>query len=228
MRRSPLPSSAQRPTPKPFQVPILESLHDERAARAFQEPCRRPDRHRQDLDLSIRLRLLRRAGYERLLFIAHRDEILQQSQDVFRPSSATPLSATRYVGRERPAAWTHVFASIQSLHRIVDSLEPDHFDVVIVDEFHHAEADTYRKLLEHLTPKVLLGLTATPERADGKDILHWFDDRIAYEMRLWEALDRGLLCPFHYFGIGDGTDLRGGRASSAGDTSRATSRRPHR
>ena len=78
-----------------------------------------------------------------------------------------------------------------------------------MDEFHHAEADTYIKLLKHLKPKVLVGLTATPERADGKDILHWFDERIASEMRLWEALDQGLLCPFHYLGVGDGTDLRG-------------------
>jgi hypothetical protein len=74
---------------------------------------------------------------------------------------------------------------------------------------HHAEADTYRRLLGHLQPKVLVGLTATPERADGKLILHWFDERVATEMRLWEALDTGLLCPFHYLGVSDGTDLRG-------------------
>ena len=86
---------------------------------------------------------------------------------------------------------------------------PESFDVVIVDEFHHAEAPTYRRLLLHLKPKVLLGLTATPERADGQYILHWFDDRIATDMRLWEALDLGLLAPFHYLGVGDGTDLRG-------------------
>ena len=89
-----------------------------------------------------------------------------------------------------------------------------------VDEFHHAEAATYRKLLEHLQPKVLLGLTATPERTDGQDIVHWFDNRIACDMRLWQALDQGLLSPFHYFGVADGTDLRGvafdrGRYASA-------------
>ena len=93
----------------------------------------------------------------------------------------------------------------------IQDLDPSQFDVLVVDEFHHAEADTYRKLLDHLKPRILLGLTATPERADGNDILHWFDDRIAYEMRLWDALDRGLLCPFHYLGVGDGTDLRGVR-----------------
>ncbi len=88
-------------------------------------------------------------------------------------------------------------------------MDPEAWDVVIVDEFHHSEAPTYRRLLEHLRPKVLVGLTATPERADGQDIVHWFDDRVACDMRLWQALDQGLLCPFHYFGVADGTDLRG-------------------
>ena len=79
--------------------------------------------------------------------------------------------------------------------------------MVIVDEFHHAEAPTYRKLLEHLQPQILLGLTATPERTDAADILHYFDGHIAVELRLWDALERGLLCPFQYFGLHDNTDL---------------------
>ncbi len=78
---------------------------------------------------------------------------------------------------------------------------------MIIDEFHHAAAQSYSRLLETLQPKVLLGLTATPERADGKSILHYFDGRIASELRLWDALDRQLLSPFQYFGIHDGTDL---------------------
>ncbi len=86
-------------------------------------------------------------------------------------------------------------------------IQPDAFDIVIVDEIHHSAAQTYRKLLEHLQPKELLGLTATPERADGQSILEWFDGRIATELRLWEALEREILCPFQYFGIHDGTDL---------------------
>ena len=68
----------------------------------------------------------------------------------------------------------------------------------MVDEFHHAAAATYRRLLEHLRPKIHLGLTATPERTDGQSVLEWFDGRIAVELRLWDALERGLLCPFHY------------------------------
>jgi hypothetical protein len=79
--------------------------------------------------------------------------------------------------------------------------------MVIVDEFHHAEAPSYRALLEHLQPRWLLGLTATPERADGESILPWFDGHMAFEMRLWDALDQQLLSPFQYFGIADGEDL---------------------
>ena len=102
-----------------------------------------------------------------------------------------------------------MFASIQSLRNAdLDDLAPDHFDVVIVDEFHHAAAPSYERLLQHLEPRELLGLTATPERADGLPVLNWFDDRIAAELRLWDAIDQQHLSPFHYFGIHDGLDLR--------------------
>ena len=80
--------------------------------------------------------------------------------------------------------------------------------MVIVDEFHHAAADTYRALLERVRPVELLGLTATPERSDGLPLLHWFDDRIAAELRLWDAIDQHRLCPFVYYGVHDGLDLR--------------------
>src|SRR5205823_2106269 len=72
---------------------------------------------------------------------------------------------------------------------------------------YHAAAPTYHRLLSHLRPRVLLGLTATPERTDGQSVLQWFDGRVASELRLWKALDRELLCPFHYFGIGGAPDL---------------------
>ncbi|GIH24925.1 hypothetical protein Aph01nite_32350 [Acrocarpospora phusangensis] len=101
-----------------------------------------------------------------------------------------------------------MFASIQSLHRLdLELLNPEAFDMVIVDEFHHAEAGTYTRLLNHLKPRVLLGLTATPERTDGQDVKHWFGGRIAVELRLWEAIERQLLVPFQYFGVHDGVDL---------------------
>src|SRR6185369_6629795 len=93
-----------------------------------------------------------------------------------------------WVGRERPRRFEHVFASIQSLHAVgLAYLEAERFDVVVIDEFHHAAASTYRGLLEHIRPTELLGLTATPERSDGLPILEWFDSRIAAELRLWDA-----------------------------------------
>jgi superfamily II DNA or RNA helicase/HKD family nuclease len=153
-------------------------------------------------------RRLRAAGQaESLLFVAHRKEILRQSLLTFRQVMRDETFGELYVDGARPEQWRHVFASVQTLH--ANPLpEPDRFDMVVVDEFHHAEAATYRQLLSGVRPKVLLGLTATPERADGQDIKHWFGGRIAAELRLWEALERGLLAPFQYFGVHDGTDLR--------------------
>ena len=83
---------------------------------------------------------------------------------------------------------------IQSLQRASSKISPDAFDVVVVDEFHHAAADSYDRLLNHLRPRELLGLTATPERLDGRDVTEWFDHRIAVELRLWEAIDRASSC----------------------------------
>jgi superfamily II DNA or RNA helicase len=144
----------------------------------------------------------------RLLFVAHREEILDQSLATFRYALRDASFGEKWVGRSRPTHFDHVFASIQSLHAAtLDDLEPDHFDVVIVDEFHHAAAASYRRLLDHVEPAELLGLTATPERSDGLPILGWFDDRIAAELRLWDAIDQHRLTPFLYFGIHDGLDL---------------------
>lgn len=144
----------------------------------------------------------------RLLFVAHRQEILKQSLSAFRQVLKDGAFGELYVAGDVPEQWQHVFGSIQSLGNLdLARLNPDTFDVVIVDEFHRAGAPTYRRLLEHLRPKLLLGLTATPERSDGEDILHYFDGHIAAEMRLWDALERNLVSPFQYFGIHDGSDL---------------------
>jgi superfamily II DNA or RNA helicase len=155
-----------------------------------------------------------------LLFVAHRKELLEQSLRTFREVLQDADVGELLVGGHRPRDWRHVFASIQALTAAgVEGLPPDRFDVVIVDEFHHAEAATYRRLLDHLAPKVLVGATATPERTDGLDIKRWFDGRFAFEMRLWDALDQRLLSPFHYFGVADDVDLssltwrRGGYAT---------------
>src|SRR5680860_1466123 len=89
----------------------------------------------------------------------------------------------------------------------IEWLDPDAFDVLVVDEFHHAAAASYERLLEELQPRELLGLTATPERLDGRDVTHWFGGRTAVELRLWEAIDEGLLVPFQYFGLAYDTYL---------------------
>ena len=155
-------------------------------------------------------RLVEEKGDLSLLFVAHRREILHQSRSTFAAVMADGTFGETWVGGKRPTEWRHVFASIQSLHADgLESVGSDQFDVVIVDEFHHAEAATYRRLLEHIQPQVLIGLTATPERADGGDVTEWFDGHIATELRLWHALEQDLLCPFNYFGIADNTDLRG-------------------
>lgn len=173
-------------------------------------------------------RLRDQHGDLRLLFVAHRQEILKQSLGAFRQVLRSGDFGELYVDGHRPDEWRHVFASIQSLTQVDPAqLDPSAFDVVIVDEFHRAAAPTYRRLLARLfegddaraqrqPPRILLGLTATPERTDAEDILHYFDNHIAVELRLWDALERGLLCPFQYFGLHDNTDLSSVRWSRKG------------
>ncbi|WP_176491114.1 MULTISPECIES: DEAD/DEAH box helicase family protein [Microbulbifer] len=145
----------------------------------------------------------------RLLFVAHREEILDQSIATFRYALRDPVFGEKWVGNHRPKDFQHVFASIQSLNAAgLSNLDVDHFDVVIIDEFHHAAAPSYKNLLSHVEPLELLGLTATPERVDGLSILEWFDGRIAAELRLWDAIDQHRLTPFSYYGIHDGMDLK--------------------
>jgi len=152
-----------------------------------------------------------RGGWDppaRLLFVAHRHEILEQSLATFRNVLHDGAFGELWVAGQRPLRGDHVFASVQSLQAVdLSRVRADYYDMVVIDEFHHAAAPTYVRLLEHFTPRVLLGMTATPERTDEVDITRWFDGRVAFEMRLWEALDEGLLCPFQYLGVADGTDL---------------------
>ncbi|MGW1431013.1 DUF3427 domain-containing protein [Streptomyces sp. NPDC002431] len=146
----------------------------------------------------------------RLLFVAHRKEILEQSLRVYQNVLVDANFGELFVGGEIPENWTHVFGSVQSLSssRALDRLNPDHFDVIVIDEFHHGTSQTYRRIVDHFEPQELLGLTATPERMDGLNIQdEFFDGRIAAEMRLWEALENDLLSPFHYFGVTDNTDM---------------------
>ena len=153
-------------------------------------------------------RLLARTPSLRLLFVAHRKEILEKSLDTFRHALRDANFGELWVDGATPTDFDHVFASIQSLTATgYASLKPDHFDVVVVDEFHHAAADSYQALLDHVEPRELLGLTATPERTDGLDVLHHFGGQITAELRLWDAIDQHRLSPFLYYGIHDGLDL---------------------
>lgn len=155
-------------------------------------------------------RLCEAAGRElTLLFVAHRKEILEQSLKTYREVVGKGAFGEMFVDGQKPVAWKHVFASVQSLAALgLDKIDPRAFDVVVIDEFHHAEASSYRRLIEHLEPVELLGLTATPERGDGINVADtYFEGRIASELRLWDALDADLLVPFHYFGVADDVDL---------------------
>ena len=114
-----------------------------------------------------------------------------------------------FVGSYKPESIDNLFISIQTFNSqsFTEKTTSDFYDYIIVDEFHHAAAPTYQKLLSYYHPQILLGLTATPERMDGKSILPYFNNRIAAEIRLPEAIDRKLLCPFQYFGVTDTVDL---------------------
>jgi superfamily II DNA or RNA helicase/HKD family nuclease len=154
----------------------------------------------------------------RLLFVAHREELLSQAIHSFRHVLRDYSFGEMLGAGHEPTRFDHLFATIQSLSSrgLADQLGSAFWDYVVVDEFHHAAADSYTRLLNALKPRFLLGLTATPERADGLDVLHWFGGRAATEIRLWDALQRQLLTPFDYYGVHDGTDLREVRWSRGG------------
>ena len=145
----------------------------------------------------------------RLLFVAHREEILRQSLFTFRAVLKDANFGELFVGSSKPESIDHLFISIQTFNSqdFTAKTLPEFYDYIIVDEFHHAAAPTYQKLLAYYEPRILLGLTATPERMDGKSVLPYFSNRIAAEIRLPEAIDRKLLCPFQYFGVTDTVDL---------------------
>jgi superfamily II DNA or RNA helicase len=145
----------------------------------------------------------------RLLFVAHRKEILEQARATFRGILKDNNFGDLWVDGIEPNSNEYVFASVQTLNNRLKEirLSPEYYDFVIIDEVHHIEAKTYRPIIDYFKPKILLGLTATPERMDGADILKDFCNRIAAEIRLPEALNKKLLSPFQYFGITDNIDL---------------------
>ncbi|WP_314174748.1 DUF3427 domain-containing protein [Streptomyces winkii] len=212
----PVPSSLrnQEVEPYPHQRDMLDRLTVEREVHEF---------HRNLLVAATgtgktvmaaldykRLREQQEGKPLRLLFIAHREEILEQALFKYREVLRDPKFGELYVGGKKPEYNDHVFASIQSFGaQTLEKYAADHFDVIVIDEFHHSAADSYQRLIDHFEPNLeFLGLTATPERSDGIHVHDiYFDGRIAAEMRLWEALEYELLSPFHYFGIADDTDM---------------------
>lgn len=155
-----------------------------------------------------RLSLERGGRRPRLLFVAHRREILHQARATFRAVLRDGSFGEILMGELRPTEFEHVFASVQSLHEErLKTIDRGQFEVVILDEAHHVAAPGWRLAANHFRPSELIGLTATPERGDGQSILDIFEGRVASELRLWDALTSDLLAPFHYFGVADDVDL---------------------
>src|SRR4030066_2389699 len=145
----------------------------------------------------------------KFLFVAHRKDILIQARTMFAGVLRENNFGELWVDGEEPSNYKAVFASVMTLKNRIGQLQltGDHYDFIIIDEVHHIAANSYRPILYKFKPEILLGLTATPERMDGANILDDFCNTIAAEIRLPEALNRKLLCPFQYFGISDSVDL---------------------
>ena len=155
-------------------------------------------------------RFIRTKPEAKFLFIAHREEILKQARSAYRGVLRNGAFGELWVGGHTPDHYRQMFVSIQTLNNQLSQLKltPNYYDYIVIDEVHHIAAASYRTVLEYFSPSILLGLTATPERHDGSDILADFGGVIAAEIRLPEAINRRHLCPFQYFGIDDDTDLR--------------------
>lgn len=198
-------------TPRPFQLRILEALAAARQNNSLRNLVVAATGTGKTVisALDYKRYATEKGAKERLLFVVHRKEILEQALGCFRTVLQDQNFGELLVDGREPADWNHVFASVQSLRNKKPwaLFGTDYFRFVIVDEAHHGKASSYRPLFDHLKPEILLGLTATPERMDGSQILPDFDDQFAAEIRLPEALEEKLLCPFHYFGVSDSIDL---------------------
>ena len=209
-------------TPYPFQKEILDKLEAERTIRNYWRNLVVAATGTGKTVISAfdykNFCDKNRGKPSRLLFVAHREEILKQSLACFRAVMKDGNFGELFFGGYTPESIEHLFISVQTFNSRELNLHttPEFYDYIIVDEFHHAAAPIYQKLLSYYKPKILLGLTATPERMDGKSIFKYFDNRIAAEVRLPEAIDRKLLCPFQYFGVTDTVDLESVRWSRGG------------
>ena len=146
-------------------------------------------------------------GFKRVLFLVHRGQLARQTkksyEKIFDKSVSMGLVGAGHSDYDRD----YIFATVQTLNRDehLQKYEPDAFDCIILDEAHHSSANTYQKVMNYFTPKLWLGMTATPDKRDDdieeKNIYQIFNYQIAYEIRLQQAMEENMLCPFHYFGI---------------------------
>ncbi|WP_281521701.1 DUF3427 domain-containing protein [Dubosiella newyorkensis] len=148
---------------------------------------------------------MRELHFQRILFLVHRDVIVEQALNSFQVVLKEERTYGKLTSKHRSSRADYVFSTIQFVSKddVLSNLDPREFDAIIIDEVHRAGAYSYQKIIHYFEPKLLLGMTATPERRDNYDLYALFDHNIAYEIRLKQALKENLLCPFHYFGITD-------------------------
>ena len=212
--------------PKSYQQDMLDQLHAERLQ----------GRHRNLLvaatgtgktvvaAFDYRRLCAEQGGRPRLLFVAHREEILRQARRTYQEVLRDHAFGCLLVGGAEPDSHDHLFATIDSVSSrgLVDRFGADYWNVVVIDECHRLAANRFDALANAIRPAVLLGLTATPERSDGKSILGYFQNRRdgspAVELRLWQALDLQLLCPFEYYACDDETDFSSVPWNAPGET----------
>ena len=214
------PSSAefkyQRYTLLPHQKQILDQLHVEREENNNYKNLvvAATGTGKTVISAFDYLDFCRQHPNSKIMFTAHREEILRQSLNTYRSVLGDANFGALWVGGYSPqeaSEYEHLFVSISMFNSRFDDffakLGADYYDYIVIDEAHHSQADSYRKLFHHFSPKILLGLTATPERMDGRDLRPDFGGRISAEIRLPQALQAGLLTPFQYLCVTDNVDL---------------------
>ena len=148
---------------------------------------------------------MRELGFKKVLFLVHREQILKQAQRSYKNVLEKSVTTGLLSGSYKQTDADYLFSTVQTMSRdnVLAEFKEDRFECIIIDETHKAGADSYQKIINHFKPKLLLGMTASPERTDGFDIYKLFDNNIVSEIRLQDALEDDLLCPFHYFGISE-------------------------
>lgn len=201
--------------PKPYQSEMLERLVAERRLGRYRNLVVAATGTGKTVVAAFDYaRLAREAGSPpKLLFIAHRIQILKQALATYRQVLRDPSFGELLDGENQPSQFAHLFATISTVHRrnLTAQLGQDYWRIVVIDEAHHLPANSFDQFVQAVRPAILLGLTATPERTDGKSLNGYFDCRPdgspAVSLRLWDALDQQLLAPFEYYATADDTDL---------------------